>query len=154
MPRIIGVGLPRTGTTSLAKALETLGYQVIHFCPLTHVETLVDIELSMRDPNISLVSSHRELFSMTADGLGANKFILLHRDLKEWRQSVSSFGKQAEKYAEGLFEKYLECWALDRPNLLHYNVEEGWGPLCEFLGKTKPLVGFPKTNQGPQNWSI
>jgi hypothetical protein len=154
VPRIIGVGLPRTGTTSLAKALEVLGYEVIHFCPLTHVETLVDLELSLSNPNVSLVSSHRELFSMTAAGIVANKFILLHRDLNEWRQSVGNFGKDAEKYANGLFEAYLECWAIDRPNLLHYNVREGWEPLCEFLGKTKPLTGFPKTNQGPQNWSI
>lgn len=30
--------------------------------------------------------------------------------------------------------------------LLEFRVEEGWGPLCEFLGKEVPEVKFPRGN--------
>ncbi|KAK9364660.1 hypothetical protein V1509DRAFT_635685 [Lipomyces kononenkoae] len=31
-------------------------------------------------------------------------------------------------------------------NLLEYNVKQGWGPLCEFLGKPLPDIPFPRVN--------
>ncbi|RAK78949.1 sulfotransferase family protein [Aspergillus fijiensis CBS 313.89] len=33
-------------------------------------------------------------------------------------------------------------------NLLEWNVEDGWGPLCEFLEKEVPQQPFPQTNAG------
>lgn len=30
--------------------------------------------------------------------------------------------------------------------LLEWNVEDGWKPLCEFLGKEVPETPFPRTN--------
>lgn len=33
-------------------------------------------------------------------------------------------------------------------NLLEYNVREGWGPLCKFLGKEEPKqMDFPHVNK-------
>jgi hypothetical protein len=31
-------------------------------------------------------------------------------------------------------------------NLLEYNVTQGWGPLCNFLGTPKPTEDFPRSN--------
>ena len=33
-----------------------------------------------------------------------------------------------------------------KENLLEFNVKQGWGPLCEFLGKDVPDVPFPHVN--------
>ncbi len=35
-----------------------------------------------------------------------------------------------------------------KDRLLNFRLEEGWGPLCDFLGKTKPEVPFPRLNEG------
>ncbi|OOF90678.1 hypothetical protein ASPCADRAFT_519085 [Aspergillus carbonarius ITEM 5010] len=35
---------------------------------------------------------------------------------------------------------------VERERLLEWNVEDGWGELCEFLGKEVPDVPFPKAN--------
>ena len=32
--------------------------------------------------------------------------------------------------------------------LLDFQLEDGWGPLCDFLGKEKPGVPFPRLNEG------
>ena len=33
-----------------------------------------------------------------------------------------------------------------KENLLEYNVTQGWGPLCNFLGTSKPAEDFPRSN--------
>ncbi|CAK8689030.1 unnamed protein product [Clavelina lepadiformis] len=35
-----------------------------------------------------------------------------------------------------------------KDRLLVYNVKEGWGPLCKFLGKEIPNKEFPHENKG------
>ena len=35
-----------------------------------------------------------------------------------------------------------------KERLLEFRLEEGWDPLCEFLGKKKPGVPFPRLNEG------
>ncbi|KAF6232581.1 hypothetical protein HO173_009249 [Letharia columbiana] len=35
-----------------------------------------------------------------------------------------------------------------KDRLLDFRLEDGWGPLCEFLGKEKPDVPFPRLNEG------
>jgi hypothetical protein len=36
--------------------------------------------------------------------------------------------------------------------LLIYEVKQGWGPLCEFLGATAPDEPFPRTNDRAEFW--
>jgi hypothetical protein len=36
--------------------------------------------------------------------------------------------------------------------LLVYEVKDGWGPLCEFLGKPVPSEPFPRTNDRAEFW--
>ena len=48
-------------------------------------------------------------------------------------------------------QKYREHYKLVREvtppgRLLEYKVKDGWGPLCEFLGKPIPAVPFPHVN--------
>jgi hypothetical protein len=36
--------------------------------------------------------------------------------------------------------------------LLVYQVKDGWGPLCEFLGVPEPSEPFPRTNHRAEFW--
>lgn len=36
--------------------------------------------------------------------------------------------------------------------LLIFEVKQGWGPLCEFLGKPEPSDPFPRTNDRAEFW--
>ena len=51
-------------------------------------------------------------------------------------------------YAIGVFERHNEEVKRRVPpeKLLVYEVKEGWGPLCEFLGVQEPDEPFPRTN--------
>ncbi|KAJ7159252.1 P-loop containing nucleoside triphosphate hydrolase protein [Mycena crocata] len=52
---------------------------------------------------------------------------------------------------EGAQQRFVDHYARLRSvvpaeRLLEYEVSEGWGPLCEFLGKDVPAVDFPRAN--------
>lgn len=42
--------------------------------------------------------------------------------------------------------------AIPTDRLLTYQVKDGWGPLCGFLGKPVPADPFPRTNDRGEFW--
>ena len=42
--------------------------------------------------------------------------------------------------------------AIPADRLLVYEVKQGWGPLCDFLGVTVPDMDFPRTNHREEFW--
>jgi len=44
--------------------------------------------------------------------------------------------------------------AIPADRLLVYQVKEGWGPLCAFLGVPVPAAAFPRTNDRAEFWDI
>ena len=84
---IIGIGLPRTGTTSLAKFLRNLGFFGKNFCVIhgNRENDLIKIEektflidnSAYRNYKQKLINSNQE-----------TKFILTTRDKKSWEQSI------------------------------------------------------------------
>ncbi|KAL3904371.1 MAG: hypothetical protein SGILL_010097 [Bacillariaceae sp.] len=60
-----------------------------------------------------------------------------------WDQKPST-----EKWLEGLYEKHNAHVRKHVPShqLLEYDVSQGWGPLCRFLGKPVPNEPFPHVN--------
>jgi hypothetical protein len=44
--------------------------------------------------------------------------------------------------------------AIPPERLLVFNVEEGWDPLCRFLGVPIPAVAFPRLNSTDQFWQL
>jgi hypothetical protein len=56
------------------------------------------------------------------------------------------------RYAIEVFERHNEEIKRRVPpeRLLVYEVREGWGPLCEFLGVPEPEVPFPRLNDAAQ----
>ena len=42
--------------------------------------------------------------------------------------------------------------AVPASRLLVYQVKDGWGPLCQFLGVPEPAEPFPRTNHRAEFW--
>ena len=42
--------------------------------------------------------------------------------------------------------------AIPASRLLVYQVQDGWGPLCQFLGVPEPTDPFPRTNHRAEFW--
>jgi len=170
--KIIGVGISKTGTSSLAAALTRLGFKCVHGWPPWNLEkfkALVDVNAACR---------YRELDVMYK----GSKFILTTRERELWLESCR---KHWEKYrfkkspTDVKFE-YMWCRAhlfgrLDfdpenhwqsyvrhadavrayfadrREDLLEIDITrgDGWEPLCEFLKVKVPETPFPWKNRTP-----
>jgi hypothetical protein len=102
-----------------------------------------------------------------ADSFGATIYKLLaDRDqappeMKEWLEMASGVIAKTG-FPEGLshdelikaFTAHNEAVKNTIPasQLLVYEVKDGWGPLCEFLGKPVPSEPFPRTNDRAEFW--
>ncbi|MEV5829377.1 sulfotransferase family protein [Spirillospora sp. NPDC052242] len=210
MLKVIGAGLPRTGTTSMKAALERLGLGPCHhmFEILTNPaqadrwlpaagggpvdwDRVLDGYASAQDWPSS--GFWREL----ADAYPEAKVVLTVRDPRRWHASFSNLmtngpamtaaddlpeaarpvaaamermrpildrhgrdlfgpdwdpesGVPDEDTAAAAFERYVETVRAGLPadRLLVFDVREGWGPLCSFLGVEAPDEPFPHLNDG------
>ena len=54
------------------------------------------------------------------------------------------------------FERHIAAVkaAIPPERLLVFQVADGWGPLCDFLGKPIPATAFPRTNSTPEFWEL
>ena len=64
-------------------------------------------------------------------------------------------GMSPEELAEA-FNAHNEAVksAIPAESLLVFQVKEGWGPLCEFLGVPVPEGDFPRTNNREEFWEL
>ena len=95
MNKIYGIGLPRTGTASLAEALKNLGHITNHFCVLhdTH-----PIEYNHNDIVTLIDNSFYRQYSKIIRNILLDKdknslFILTTRNRYDWYKSISQFSK-------------------------------------------------------------
>jgi hypothetical protein len=115
--------------------------------------------LSVRDPEKWYESVVNTLYSIQKQNWNAVNSILLRffapnmRKLVRMNNAVvweGTFqGKFAEKdYALSIYNRHIEEVKKRVPpdRLLVYNVKEGWGPLCAFLGVEVPDKPFPHLN--------
>lgn len=173
--KIYCIGMHKTGTTSMEKALDKLGYRIA-----TENSTFVP---ELREGRFRRLNKYLNAY----DGLSdfpfffhykdldritkKSKFILTVRDEKSWIDSVlNHFGKfdydKHGMYYDGVDnpkkdpEKYLDVYRKhnrevkeyfkDRPeHLLVMDLAkgDGWEKLCKFLDKKKPFIEFPHLNK-------
>lgn len=170
--KVFGIGLSKTGTTTLAKALSILGYKSVHAWKQSQLHTYeaaTDVPAAVR---------YRELDERYA---GA-KFILTVRHLPSWLESCRRMWQARDlfnmvllpsaaveytycrmklygmmEYDRDLFEQAYNRHVRevrehfkDRPNdFLELDIcaGEGWEKLCPFLGKPVPRKPFPWRNR-------
>ena len=167
--KIFGLGLSRTGTTSLTHALKVVGYNVIHY-PINK-KILFD---SNNDgaSDIPVIAYYKELDKKFPN----SKFIYTIRDKEEWLDAMDRYlerkkyriighwGREIRTAVYGQMEfdrgvfatKYDEhdndvrAYFADRPqDLLVLNIcsGDGWEKLNKFLNITNKNVGaFPHEN--------
>ncbi len=91
-PKVFGIGLSRTGTTSLATALSVLGLRTLHWTnPLTN-DLISDADLPLFDAftDLPVCASFEKYFHMFPN----SKFIYTTRPMESW---LESFNRQAQK---------------------------------------------------------
>ena len=173
MAKIFCIGFHKTGTTSLAKALETLGYRVTgpngiddpDIATNVHgmVPALVEKYDAFQDNPWPIL--YKELDRMYPN----SKFILTLRDPEAWiRSAVRQFGREETPMRRWIYG--VGCPAgnervyLDRFNahnkavrsyfaaraedllILDLTEGDGWEKLCAFIGRDIPDVPFPHAN--------
>jgi hypothetical protein len=164
--KVFGIGVSKTGTTSLTVALRVLGYEVIHYPRLDRLETLLSFADAATDTSIACC--FRELDVRYPE----SRFILTVRDERTWltpaarelsrdvsepwqrevrRRLYGSETWDPPTFAKGVAAHNAEVLAYftERPrDLLVFNIFEGesWPHLCRFLGKELPDLAFPHEN--------
>ena len=161
--KIFGIGLSRTGTTSLDKALTVLGITSIHF-----PQSFAEIESHRAASDTPVAEKFLQLDAVFPGSL----FILTTRPLDQWLTSVDRFwtwfhqfafspevsALHERLYGSARFDRALYAQAYerhleqvrthfqDRPDdLLEMDIcaGQGWEPLCRFLGVPVPVMAFP-----------
>jgi hypothetical protein len=194
--KLIGAGLPRTGTLSTQQALIRLGYPCYHMAAVAMYEEhtrawhaflvrgepmpwkqLFEGYLATVDAPAALF--YREIFETFPDA----KVLLNVREPERWYASLMTLhGVMQELVPYRASNPRLDMWlsvveaidqrtvggALDaetcirafhehnrrvqeeipKDRLLVWRVQEGWEPLCEFLGCEVPDEPFPHLNEG------
>jgi hypothetical protein len=162
--KIFGIGLTRTGTTSLTEALKLLGYSAVH-CPMSYEE------IEKHDASTDTAVAARFEF---LDLLYPNsKFILTFRDLDSWIESAAYLRRsendpiwqletRAKLWKSFVFdkEKFIKAYHEHHSKVLHYfkdrrndllildlDSTDKLGELCSFLGKPTPNYEYPHLNK-------
>lgn len=164
--KIFGIGLSRTGTTSLTKALRILGFSAIHF-----PTSMTQIENHEAATDTAVANIYRDLDARYP----GSKFIFTERSREEWLLSCErywalnqnnrsqfvdhlhtaiygtiEFDREAFSKAYDNHESLVREYFSTRPtDLLFVDVcasGDPWPELCPFLGVEVPMVPFPHHN--------
>ena len=164
-PRIFGIGLNKTGTTSLAEALRILGLTVDH-SDERNTQRCVSCEWPEEIVGYLDGPIHRVKWIL-AKRFPDALFLLTERDYISWINSrivhvlhnrVRQDGDPWQDIDTAAWQREFEDWHSDANRfhaeyphrVLRWNVNEplGWEPLCRFLKLDVPAVPFPKSNSG------
>ncbi len=176
--KVIGIGFHKTGTTTLGKALEILGYKIKGVTPR--------MILPVIKGNINKALKYAERYDALEDVpwcilykeldiyFPESKFILTVRDEESWYKSAKKqFGGYIRPQNEwiygrknGMFKnkelaikryrkhnKETTEYFKNRPNdflIMDFSKGDGWEKLCSFLSKDIPDVSFPHTNKSSE----
>jgi hypothetical protein len=179
MGKVFGIGLGRTGSMSLARAMRILGYKSIHsikdfncikkhtFCGdieisgrykfLDYAYKDAKFILTIRDLESWLDSNRRWAANRKGEPWGLKGFtgISIWRALNRWNlyeiahYDEDTYIRAYYRHHAGVYDHFAER----KDKLLTLNVcgGDGWEVLCPFLGIEKiPDVRFPHTHRGPK----
>ncbi len=168
MKKIFGIGLPKTGQTSLAIAMRSLGYKTVQY-PYT--------SLRIKNNNFALDLPVTMNYKKLDKKYPNSKFILTIRDFDPWLKSMRNHYRRhpaSKRYKQQLMFR-LEFWGTvnfnkrlmtkkyykhledvaqyfkgRKKDLLTINIcnGEGWKKLYSYLNKKIPRKPFPKENIG------
>ena len=143
MAQVIGIGLPRTGSSSLSAALRILGYSGTSWCDLHHKGKIDDLTDGTYKQFFVDNSFFQQINSMLFSA--SNQFILTTRDADDWRTSIARYDYDCPDIED--YEAKVRL-AIPEQQLLVISWDEGfrWQKLCTFLNQPVPNVDFPCIN--------
>lgn len=174
-PIVLGIGLSKTGTTSLNSALEVLGWDARHnptdLLRLDGGRLSIDVEAARRREALTDLPVAR-FFRELDEAIPGARFVVTTRSLDSWlpsaknhfyapsphaaeceliRQVYGAEAFDAERFAEGYRRHYaaVERHFADRPRdalVLDVRDSDKWERLCAFLGEPVPDVPYPASN--------
>ena len=117
-PKIFGIGLSKTGTSSLARALEILGYRTKDYLGISRyvLGDLSSVDLAAVDAHDALTDTPIPSFFRELDArYPGSKFILTVRDREGWLASCEKqFTRRlAEKQSEAHRRLFLDLYGTD-----------------------------------------
>jgi hypothetical protein len=98
--KILGIGMGRTGTTSLARALEILGYRAKH-CPQFYLDDDGQLCVSQRDIELYEALTDEPCILVYQDvdrRYPGSKFILTVRGMDDWLRSIQDNGNALREW--------------------------------------------------------
>jgi len=164
--KIFGIGLGKTGTTSLAEAMAALGYKAKHspkfLNEIEEFDFLNDVFISVRYafldhmfPNAKFILTYRELESWIASCEVYSKKKSGRGPLRRLENRFYAYGitwYDKDKFVDAYhrFHKKVFAHFDGRDNFLVMDISkgDGWETLCPFLGKEVPDMPFPHKNKG------
>lgn len=109
--------------------------------------------LTVRDPERWYESTRETIYRGTAIPAWLTRLIPAYRGLQKMVQDsiwkhIFEGRFEDRSYALQVFENHVEDvkQTVPKGQLLIFEVKQGWGPLCEFLGKPVPAKPFPHIN--------
>lgn len=173
--KVFCIGFQKTGTTSLGKALDLLGYKVcgpVGTLDPDFGDKALEIALKYTDKFDAFQDHPWPLLYKELDRLyPGSKFILTTRDPESWLDSVTNFFGPYDDAPDRIWlygagspigneqvylDRYLSHtqevleYFKDRPNdllVMDFAKGQGWRKLCRFLGKRPPRAKFPHLNK-------
>lgn len=177
---VFGVGMQKTGTSSLREALTVLGYTVKDTTPRALLPILrgnyPKVMRILKGYDAAEDTPWFKIYKELDRCYPGSKFILTQRDEQQWYRSVSKHigalpaahhewiygpGKSVVKdHPENTLRVYREHngqvkeYFSDRPDdllVIDFTTGEGWKKLCRFLDKPVPEVDFPHSNNSAES---
>jgi hypothetical protein len=166
--RIFGVGVHRTGTSSVARALSILGFRTSHWS--RHEQIMADVQAGnyrlrvMESLDAVLDFPIPVLYRELDAAFPGSRFILTVRDQREWLASAEEHTRSRSLLPEEVMFYGADTFNGDealnryrehnqrvidhfsgRPNLLVLDVSagEGWERLAPFCDRPVPALPFP-----------
>lgn len=162
-PKVFGVGLSKTGTTSVTEALRMLGYRTEHY--FFDLDRIEELDAAMDTP---IARAYKELDRKYP----GSRFILTVREESSWLRSCADqfsrkppsrrvrelrldlygtpvFEEEALRRAYRRHRRDVSRYFGGRPRdllVLDVCAGEGWEALCPFLGRSAPATPFPHLN--------
>jgi len=178
MSKIFCIGLNKTGTSSLHRALLMLGFHSLHYGGPA-VDEVIRRAIAEGRPMLHYLSKRFDAYSdvnilirkfdLADQQYPRSKFIFTWRDIDSWLDSRTRHyllmnkqrgpnGKKHiidhEKWKEEWFmhrQKVYDYFQIRRKDILIMNIcaGQGYELLCPFLDKPLPAGPFPRENQWP-----
>ncbi|WIA40148.1 hypothetical protein OEZ86_013547 [Tetradesmus obliquus] len=150
---VIGAGWGRTGTMSLKAAAEGCGYKACTDWPAAAfykqlVELYPDAKviLFVRDPDKWYESMKETVWQMSQAMSNLPWYVsAVHKQLMPGRSNDMGCFPDDPHRAKELFKQHIQevMQVVPADRLLVFEVSQGWGPLCNFLGKPVLQQPFP-----------